>query len=537
MTAMRTVSFAFLLGGWLALAAVPTTRAQQPQVDPELTRMVQDAVPDADGNLVLPLRTAPVGKEKDFERAKSTRIRQVQTYLKSEEALSDADQAIVKGWFYTHEFRVLTQTSPKDLEQLPTLRFELFKQWIYPIKHNTNHKMMIDLTLGVMQQIVTNNFHPAVRYTAMLIIGDLNEQEVVKVGGSANWRTPEPYSAALPFIIDRIENANSPDPVRVAALLSLLRHLEFEPHRQKESPIPAGTRTQLVNALLKVANAKTPPAKRTAEGHLWLRRRAVEGLGLASVNTAQPEVVSAIDTILKDNTEPLQLRFAAALALGRTNLPVGFKVDVNELARTLGTLAATGIKTEFDRLDKMDKVEAEHREIYLGLTDAGVPGGAGPGVQRGAGEGGPGVQPGAVLAPEVDPKSYRLEPLRKKLRYELYCVQTGLGHVFEKAAPAVEGAAPVRKGATNIAVTPAEKTAVKDILDVVNKVATSIEKNKIDYTLLKTEMKTGAKSLETTVAKFVPAAAAPAAPMPGVAPMPGAPMPKPAAPVDDLLGK
>lgn len=545
MTVVRTVSFAFLSVGWLAIAASsPAVAQQQPAIDPEVARWLQDAQQDADGYLYLPLKTPEPGatpketaeNEKKFNTAKTTRINQVRRYLLSDEALPEADQNIVKGWFYIHEFRVLTQTSPKELEQLPELRFDFFKQWIKPIRNSTNRKMMIDLTLGAMQQVVLNKFHPVVQYNAMLIIGELNEQEDVRVGGTANWRTPEPYSAALPFIIDRVENVNSPDPVRVAALVSLLRHLEWEPHRSRESPIPAGTRTQLINTLLKLADMKSPPATRSVEGQLWMRRRAVEGLGLASVTTAQPEVVTAIEKILKDNTEPLQLRFAAALALGRSNVPAGYKIDPSELARTLGSLAATGIKSEFDRLDKMDKLEAERREVYSSLGEAGAPGSV-PGGQGGYGEGGPGILQPNALDPQVDPKSYRLDPLRKRLRYQLYCVQTALGYSFEKNPPTpAEGATAARKGALKIATTPADKKVVDEVVDAVNKVATDIEKNKIDYTQLKTDMKTGVKSLEKTLAKLTPAPAAPAAPMPG-APMPGAPMPKPLAlPEDDLLG-
>lgn len=545
MTITRTLWTACLLGVFAWAPGGVTALAQQPPVDQELARLMTEAEQDADGFMFLRLKTAPVGdtpeatakNKQEFDKFKTQRITQVRRLLITDQALSEADAVIVKGWFYGHEFRVLTQTSPKDLEQLPTARFELFKQWILQTKHQTNHQMMIDLTLGMMQQIVMNNFHPVVRYNAMLVIGELNEQEVVRFGGAP--RLPEPYSAALPFIIDRIENPNSPDPVRVAALVGVIRHLEWEPHRTKDNPIPAGVRTQLIASLLKLAEMKTPPGQRTPEGHQWMRRRAIEGLGLASVTTAQPDVVTAVEKLLKDNTESLQLRFAAALALGRTNIPAGYKIDPSELARTLGTLAVTGIKSEFDRLDKMDKVEAEHREVYEGLAGTGgVPGAIQGG--RPYGEGIAGMQPGVMQA-EVDPKTYRLDPLRKRLRYDLYCVQTGLGYSGEKAAPApAEGAAPQRKGALKLANTPAEKKPAEDILAQVNKIAMAIEKNKLDYTLLKTEMKTGLKTLETTVAGFAPAAAAPAAPMPGVAPQPGAPMPNPAvkppASIDDDLG-
>jgi hypothetical protein len=461
--------------------------------------------------------------------------------LRSELPLSGPEQLAIDGYFNNFEFKVLTQSTPEDLEQLPKRRFDLFKLYILQVKNSENHKKLIDLTLAMMQQIVMNNFHPLVRYNAMLIIGELNEQEVLRVGGSPT--LPEPYSAALNFIIDRVEDPNTSDPVRVAALIGLVRHLEWEPFRKPENPIPAPTRNLMVASLIKLAEMKTPPNNRTAEGQLWMRRRAVECLGLAGVVTAPANIVAPVEKILKDNTEPLNLRCIAAQAMGQMNIPAAQKMDALELARTLGSLAAAAIKTEFDRLDAIDKLAEEHNAIYatLGAGGGGVPGGFGgpgpggegfrgpaPGRFGGEGIGGGLGGPADDFAP--DPKAYRLEPVRKRLRYQLYCVQVGLGYPLDTA----NRTNPKRQGAERIATLPAEKKAVKEVLDAVNKLAEAIEKNKIDLIELKTTLKNEAKALEGVIAKVTPAAAPAAAADPAAAPAaPGAPMPKPE---EDLLG-
>lgn len=547
----RAVPFflAGLAGTLCSLGFLISVNAQQPDAAAANKQLIKAAERDANNYLYLPLPkpgVLPDGKPETQGafQAKMLRFRnEMLKNLRSELPLGQAEQVMVDNYFNLYEFKVLTQTSPEDLELLPKRRFDLFKLYILQVKQSDNHQKLIDLTFNMMQQIVMDEFHPLVRYNAMLIIGELNEQEVVRVGATP--LPQEPYAATIPFMIERIEDANTSDAVRVAALVGLVRHLEWEPFRSPSKPIPAGTRTTMINALTKLAEMKTPPGKRTAEGQLWLRRRAVECLGLAGAVTATPQLITPVEKILKDNTEPLQLRCIAAKALGTMNIPAGQKMDAGDLTRTLGSLAALAIKSEFERLETIDKKEADHNAVYATLgaggATAGYPGGMegmGPGAGRppiGEGMGMPGGLGGpADFAP--DPKEYRLEPVRRRLRYQLYCVQTGLGYPLDKAtAPSTK-----RNGAQRIATVPADKKSAEEVLTAVNRLADVIEKNKIDLIQLKTDLKNEARALEGVVAKATPAPVAPPVD-PAAAPIAPAkpgdpPAPKPAAADDDLLG-
>jgi hypothetical protein len=529
-SARSALATTLLLGLIAAASVVATANAQ----DPAAAALIASADPDKNGFLVLPLPQPQPGQTLgQFESLKLQRKNEVNRLLREDLPLDPANRLIIERYFNNYEFRILTQTAPEDLELLPKRRFDLFKLYILTCKHPDTHKLMIDLTLAMMQQIVQNKFHPIVRYNAMIVIGELNEQEVLRVGATP--LLPEPYSAALNFMVERVDDQNTPDPIRVAAMVGVLRHLEWEPFRAQDNPIPAGTRTTMIAALTKLAEMKTPPAGRSQEGHEWLRRRAIEALGLASVTTALPNVIDTIDKVLKDTTEPLHLRCAAALAIGRANVPAAQKIDANELTRTLGVLATTTIKSEFDRLTKMNKAEEERRAVYEGTAASGAgPGGEGNiGPRRFGGEGfGPAAQPGGegIGGPAdvfEDPKAYRLEPVRKRLRYQLYCVQTGLGYPLDRAG-APPANPPVRKGSQRIAGTPAEKKAAEDVLIAVNKLAEVIEKNKTDLAMLEKDLTAGAKALDAAVAKLAaPPAAAPA--------QPNAANPVPAAD-EDLIG-
>ena len=79
--------------------------------------------------------------------------------------------------------------------------------------------------------------------------------------------------------------------------------------------------------------------------------------------------------------------------------------------------------------------------------------------------------------------------MRRRLRYQLYCVQTGLGYPLDKAtAPSAK-----RNGAQRIATVPAEKKAAEEVLTAVNKLADLIEKNKLDLIQLISPATTGAR--------------------------------------------
>ncbi|QDU26336.1 hypothetical protein ETAA8_14140 [Anatilimnocola aggregata] len=513
------------------------TSAPAQEAPPAPNALIAAAEPDANGYLVLPLPKPGPGETLGaFESRKNQVKTKVMNALRAELPLGE-NLLLVDRYFNNFEFRTLTQSTPEALEALPKARFDFFKYYIFVCKNQETHQEMIKLTFAMMQQIAMNNFHPVVRYNAMIMIGDLNEQEVLRVGATP--LLPEPYAAAIPFMVDRISDPKTPDPVRIAALVGLIRHLEWEPFRAPEKPIPAGTRTTMLSTLIKLAETKDPPAGRTVVGQQWLRRRAIEALGLAGAVTAQPNAIATIEKVLKDTSEPTSVRCAAALALGRMNVPANHKIDANELARILAQLATSSVVGEFDRLAKMDSIEKEHQAVYARLG-TGI-GGGGEGYGGGVGGGQvPGVDGGFGGAGQFqgeDPKAYRLDAVRKRLRYHLYCVQTGLGHPLDKAGTPPNPAN--RKGVQRLATVPAERKTAEEMLAGVNRLADLVEKNKIDLWQLENDMRAESKSLAGAIARAIPApAAAPANPgAPGQpAPMGVAPTVKPAAGDEDLLG-
>src|SRR5207253_11318008 len=112
-----------------------------------------------------------------------------------------------------------------------------------------------------------------------------------------------------------------------------------------------------------------------------------------------------------------------------------------ESAKELGHLALVICDTELIRATKLRKEEDEHLARLAGTYQGELGPGAGVGIRGPGGEGGPGglrpIRPlqgmggpgGEGRMPidpsMMDPKQYRYDYARRRLRQQLYCVQLG----------------------------------------------------------------------------------------------------------------
>jgi hypothetical protein len=373
------------------------------------------------------------------------------------------------------------------------------------------HAHLVRLTFDEMLAIVRDpEFHPAVRYNALTIIASLNDVDAVRLTSSG--AVPEPMARALPVLLDEYRRPENSEALKVAALIGLSRHLEWDPHRPAGSaPIPAALRTEVMNEMLTLAQAKATVPGRSAEGHLWFRRRAVEALGLASVAKADPVVAAALDKMLKDDSEPLPLRFAVAAAMGRMKADPAVKVDVAAVAKELGYLALQACDTELTRVSTLKKDELERAarlakgvSTFTGSVEGSSSGGGvaidssiASSMMPEANAMGPAGGGSGLL--QEDPKGYRFDPVRRRIRYYLYCVQLGLNGGVEKNPT---------NGIAGVAKAPKDVQLIADVNANVAKLAKVIEVDAVDMAQLDKDLRKVMKDLE----KFARKAAPPPAP-------------------------
>jgi len=225
----------------------------------------------------------------------------------------------------------------KTVTSLPNFRVELrrhFQRCSMSGRPKEIHDYLGDMVLTWMDGYARSyaktpgdkNFHPAVRVNAMLMIGELNQEEK----GSQS----DPLPDALPVMLAALNEPEYIDAVRVAAMIGIARHAEAGIADQ-------AVRTQVGSVML--ALLKSPcPAGRTADGHAWLRAQAAEVLGQSGM--ASGAVATEMAKIVADSQVPFSARCVVAKAMGNKLNLAG--MDAQQLATALGQMAVEACRRE-----------------------------------------------------------------------------------------------------------------------------------------------------------------------------------------------
>lgn len=491
-----------------------------------------------EGFKILPPNPVLV-KSKIKEREQETLVRSV---LKGDAAL-DANQAIFDEYYSKFFFPRMTLTSEEALSKIADARQKFLRDLSDVAKSPSAHEHLVEITLTNLTPIVQDpGFHPAVRYNCLLIIGSLNAVEAVRVGTSK--APPEPYTKALPTLLEEFKKADNSDAMRVGALLGITRHLEWDDVRPAASRMPVPMRQDCIAQLIALATASTPPANTTPDGHLWMRRRAIEGLALASTVTVDPTVKDTLEKLLADEQQPLAIRVAVAAAMGKVAYKAPAVPKVDTQTKELGYVAALACRVGVQRLTDMRK----HEEELTGAVGAaggatsfgggggggppGMPGGmsipgmpkgggsgmpsmpggkkggvsmpGGPGYGLGGGGGGipgfPGMGGSAKEQAPAEPHAYRYDFLKRQLRAQLFAVQQGLGDL--RAGTGL-------KGMKSLASVPADVKYVDDVTKKLGEVIKVIEsKDPRTPEEFRTDLSKAVAELEALTRKVVLAAPA-----------------------------
>lgn len=467
--------------------------------------------------------------------------------LSGEQPLAE-NRAQLENLYNLYYFPYLTQTGDNELKNLANERQNFLRDLELSGRNPEAHNLLTSLALARLTPIVRDDkFHPAVRYNAMMIIGSLNDQEFLR--GSGTPTLPVPMLRALPILLEEFRRPANPDSIKLAALLGLSRHLEWENEKpQNAPPMPANLRQDVIKELLTLAQANQAPAGRDVAGHLWLRRRAVEALGHASAKKPNPEIAVALESLLKDDAQPVPLRVTTAAIIGKISYQAPAKADPQATAKELGYVALLACDAELNRLAALKKEEQDHAMRMMGQMpdsmssspgmmqmsggygtgggDGGLSGGMGvPGsIRRNPADAASGLSidsgygtPGYVDPTMMDPKAYRFDPARRRIRHDLFCVQLGLTG-GEDRKPA--GSAPTPPPAGAVAVkgeprgmyvltkpnTPDQKF-VDEVYQRVRKMVEIVETKAIDVLTLDKDLRKEMKILENTIGKRLPVAA------------------------------
>ena len=197
-------------------------------------------------------------------------------------------------------------------------------------KSGAVHDFLNKLVLDYMTKLAKNDYHPAVRVNAMLTIGDLN---------SVNSLLPAqdvPWTDAMPVLLEAVNDPKQIVPVKIAALLGVNRH------------VAAGANSpQIFNPMLKLVTG--PDAADYSDvGQVWMRKRAVDILGLLGNLGANNQVPKLLSAYAGDSKAPFFLRLSAAEALGKLKYAGANGLNPVNLAKSLSQLMLDACDTELN---------------------------------------------------------------------------------------------------------------------------------------------------------------------------------------------
>lgn len=216
---------------------------------------------------------------------------------------------------------------------------------------NPAHDQALKIVMDLLVKMAEGNHAPVARVNAVLALGELNRVEPKPT------KPPEPLPDAQPILLRFLQNPETPDPLRVAALVGVRRHVEL-------GAASDSMKLQMATLLAGMVQQRTLSGRSTA-AHNWIRIQAIEVLELLKTPGPNGQVAQVLIEVLADNTNSLGVRTAAARALGNLDYSQGFPGDLNKSLREMGQTALDALDPELEAYKKEKKLVARRLQTYL----------------------------------------------------------------------------------------------------------------------------------------------------------------------------
>lgn len=172
-------------------------------------------------------------------------------------------------FFTSYYFPLMTIADPEKIGDVGKLRADFFKNYI----GKANPEVQAELTRLAYETIVKKIIaaqnppcHPAARYNAVLILGQLDEDYAAQ-------KPYPPATKALTLIVDSATSNNRfPPAVVLGALIGLERHAQLR------AALPPEAITAMQAALIKLVSREQPIQDMDRDAYAWLRLRAASAL-------------------------------------------------------------------------------------------------------------------------------------------------------------------------------------------------------------------------------------------------------------------
>lgn len=277
---------------------------------------------------------------------------------------------------------------------IPSMRGSLkgdLKQAGGGAKKDLHAKLTAD-TLRFMTGVARENYHPVIRFNAILVIGDLNLTEY----NSLSKEPAVPHPDALAVLLTELENPDQPEAVKNGAILGIKRHVEA-------GIADAAQKKKIAQTMLDLVRAIETPANRSPDGHRWLRSRAADvlaDLGSRSLEAEDNQVLMAFQAMMTEKDSPWWMRLEAVSGLGALDYTGAQGVPYESIVQQMAEMWLEMIEEEGKEVPLSIALQAAASGgMSMGMPGGGMPGGGMPGggmpgggsYDGGGGEGGYGA--------------------------------------------------------------------------------------------------------------------------------------------------
>lgn len=286
----------------------------------------------------------------------------VATILRNTADPGAEETKLLNEFFMKHIFPSMTVYEPPEaLGQIALTRDQLFTRYINTVKSQGARDYLTTNTLKAMDAIAKGYYHPASRYNAALVIGELNDA------------SGKPLPAATESLLALLENdefksgnatVEVPTALKLAALIGLQRRVDG---------MDPALAARLTKAATAVALRKEAPEDAAPGAYGWVRKQAAKVLAKQVAAGMTPPVQETFVALISDKSIHLD---------DRCNIAQLLRPDMYKAAQGLDTAAITAALGELSKqvlaLEVKDAKKFED-EVYKNGAFAAGPGGGGMG--------------------------------------------------------------------------------------------------------------------------------------------------------------
>ncbi len=264
------------------------------------------------------------------ERARALRTI-ANRYVKSPTG-DPADRQKLNDYVFKYHLPKMTQTDSASLGDLGKMRYDLMRNILRPAEPALAAELTNSIFNGMKMIVPSNDYHRAVRYSALLLIGQLD----ASYGNDSGTQQPQPLPAATSFLCQvtqaGLTRGNVPAELVAGSLVGLERHARFH------AGLPPAQQAELAKTLLAVINRDEMPQDIGRDVEQWITFRAATALADLKTLGTNNVVHDALVKSLADESADVDSRTRIAALLGKLDY-TGANLNDDKLTRSLLSLA------------------------------------------------------------------------------------------------------------------------------------------------------------------------------------------------------